>query len=154
MYKVNDKVILSQEEYDMLKDAGMLYGWAADKWRIASPGEIIPLSLEDFEAMLEKIQILQPPNEALQKAASLHKELVDESVLDVQIGGDHYKRFGDMQPWQVFARWFSKDELRGYAKGTVIAYLARDKENMREDMEKAMHTLQLYLEVSKKEGKE
>lgn len=38
-------------------------------------------------------------------------------------------------------------------KGTVIAYLCRNKENMREDIEKAKHTIELYLELSAKENK-
>jgi hypothetical protein len=72
------------------------------------------------------------------------------TTLERQVGGDHYKKFGNYQPWQVFAKWLNSEELKGYAKGTVIAYLARDKGG-REDIEKALHTLELYLELSKDE---
>lgn len=67
-------------------------------------------------------------------------------VLGTQVGGDHYKKLGAYQPWEVLARWLTSDELRGFAKGTAIAYLAREREKGGiEDIEKAVHTLQLYL---------
>lgn len=67
-------------------------------------------------------------------------------VLSTQVGGDHYKKLGAYQPWEVLARWLTSDELRGFAKGTAIAYLARERENGGiEDIEKAVHTLRLYL---------
>ena len=73
-----------------------------------------------------------------------------ENVLDVQIGGNHYKTMGDYQPWSVMARWLNAEELKGYMKGTVCAYLCREEQKgSRQDIEKALHTMQLYLEVSK-----
>ena len=75
------------------------------------------------------------------------------SALNSQIGGEHYKKFGDYQPWQVLAKWLTPEELKGFAKGTVIAYLAREADKGgRQDIEKSMHTLQLYLELSAKEA--
>lgn len=71
------------------------------------------------------------------------------SVLDSQVGGDHYKKMGDYQPWKVLAKWMTDEELRGFAKGTAIAYLAREQDKGgRQDIEKAIHTLQLYLEMT------
>ena len=73
-----------------------------------------------------------------------------ENVLDVQIGGNHYKTMGDYQPWSVMAKWLNAEELKGYMKGTVCAYLCREEQKgSREDIEKALHTMQIYLEVSK-----
>lgn len=67
-------------------------------------------------------------------------------VLSTQVGGDHYKKLGAYQPWEVLARWLTSDELRGFAKGTAIAYMAREREKGGiEDIEKAIHTLQIYL---------
>ena len=75
---------------------------------------------------------------------------VSDSVLDVQVGGDHYKKMGKYQPWEVLSRWMTPEELKGYGKGTAIAYLAREEgKGGRQDIEKAIHTLQLYLELSK-----
>ena len=70
------------------------------------------------------------------------------SVLDVQEGGDHYKKLGDYQPWEVLRRWLTPEEFRGYMKGTAIAYLAReqDKGGML-DIKKAGHTLQGLVEL-------
>jgi hypothetical protein len=76
-----------------------------------------------------------------------------KSPLDVQHGGDHYRKLGAYQPWEVLAKWMTPEELRGFAKGTVIAYLAREQDKGgRLDIEKAMHTLQIYLELSKNEA--
>lgn len=77
-------------------------------------------------------------------------ESVPESALNSQVGGEHYKKLGEFQPWNVLAKWLTPEELFGYMKGTVIAYLARNKDNPRQDAEKAMHTIQLYLELSEK----
>lgn len=114
---------------------------------------ILPLTEEEMEAYMFYRQNSIPVPTAQDIMTNPAPSHVN-STLDIQVGGDHYKRFGDMQPWQVFGRWMNADELRGHAKGTAIAYLSRDKENAREDIEKAIHTLQLYLEISAKEGKE
>lgn len=70
------------------------------------------------------------------------------SALDVQEGGDHYKKLGAYQPWEVLRRWLTPEEFRGYMKGTAIAYLAReqDKGGML-DIKKAGHTLQGLIEL-------
>lgn len=74
------------------------------------------------------------------------------SALDVQEGGDHYKKLGAYQPWEVLRHWLTPEEFRGYMKGTAIAYLAReqDKGGML-DIRKAGHTLQGLVELSEVE---
>lgn len=74
------------------------------------------------------------------------------SALDVQEGGDHYKKLGAYQPWEVLRRWLTPEEFRGYMKGTAIAYLAReqDKGGML-DIRKAGHTLQGLVELLESE---
>ena len=69
------------------------------------------------------------------------------SALDVQDGGDHYKKL-----WEVLRRWLTPEEFRGYMKGTAIAYLAReqDKGGML-DIRKAGHTLQGLVELLESE---
>lgn len=75
----------------------------------------------------------------------------DNNPFASQVGGDHYKKLGNYQPWEVLAKWLNPDELKGFMKGTVIAYLAREQDkNGREDIEKAKHTLELYLKLSEK----
>ena len=70
------------------------------------------------------------------------------SALDTQVGGDHYKKLGAYQPWEVLRHWLTPEEFRGYMKGTAIAYLARerDKGGM-QDISKAGHTLQGLVEL-------
>ena len=79
-----------------------------------------------------------------------HQAEPNASALDVQIGGDHYKTLGHHQPWEVLATWMTPEELRGYMKGTVIAYLAREQQKGGDtDIEKACHTIQLWQQVRK-----
>lgn len=70
------------------------------------------------------------------------------SALDTQVGGDHYKKLGAYQPWEVLRHWLTPEEFRGYMKGTAIAYLARerDKGGM-VDISKAGHTLEGLVEL-------
>lgn len=70
------------------------------------------------------------------------------SALDTQVGGDHYKKLGAYQPWEVLRRWLTPEEFRGYMKGTAIAYLAREKDKGGVlDIKKADHTLQGLIEL-------
>ena len=71
------------------------------------------------------------------------------SALDEQEGGDHYKKLGDYQPWIVAKKWLSPEEMKGAAKMTAIVYLCRENDKGgRQDIIKAMHTLQIYLELT------
>lgn len=71
------------------------------------------------------------------------------SALNEQKGGDHYKKLGEFQPVAVLQKWLTPEEFKGYAKGTAIAYLAREQDKGgRLDIEKAAHFLELYLELT------
>lgn len=74
---------------------------------------------------------------------------VTPSALNSQHGGDHYKKLGDYQPWSVLAKWMTPEELKGAAKKDAIKYLCREADKGgRQDIEKACHTLQIYLELT------
>ena len=61
---------------------------------------------------------------------------------DRQVGGDHYKNKGGLQPLDVIDAW----ELDFY-EGSALKYLARHKfKNGAEDLDKAIHYLQLLKE--------
>jgi len=73
------------------------------------------------------------------------------TILDQQIDGDHYTKMGQYQPWEVAANWLTPEELKGAMKLTVIAYLAREADKGGDkDIEKAAHTMQIYLELKSK----
>lgn len=60
-----------------------------------------------------------------------------------QVGGDHYKKAGQLEHWDVVA-------LMGwdYFQAQITRYVDRHKrKNGKEDLEKAMHYLQKYIEV-------
>jgi len=60
-----------------------------------------------------------------------------------QIAGDHYKKYGDIQPWDVVLAW-----NLGYLEGTALKYIARwqDKGGIN-DIKKAIHFLEKLIEV-------
>jgi len=110
---------------------------------------------EAFDALLRKqIDALPPLPGAItfeeKVELTFTGKLTQPSVLDTQINGDHYKKLGQYQPWQVAAACMTPAELRGYMKGTVLAYLMREADKGGDiDIEKAQHTIQLWQEVRK-----
>lgn len=75
------------------------------------------------------------------------------SASDIQIDGDHYRKLGDFQPWDVLAHWLTPEEYRGYQKGVAIAYLARElSKGGDSDIRKAAHHLQRLIEELDKKG--
>lgn len=66
------------------------------------------------------------------------------AVNDKQIGGNHYKQYGDLQPWDVVIKW-----NLGYLEGTALKYIARwrDKGGI-DDIKKAIHFLEKLVELN------
>lgn len=64
------------------------------------------------------------------------------SANDTQIGGDHYKKLGDIQVWDVFMRW-NLNPFCAYLLPYLIRY--REKGGI-EDLKKARHTLDKWIE--------
>ena len=62
----------------------------------------------------------------------------------IQIAGGHYKKYGDLQPWNVILAW----DL-GYLDGTALKYISRwkDKGGIT-DLKKAIHFLEKLIEVT------
>jgi hypothetical protein len=60
-----------------------------------------------------------------------------------QVAGNHYKKYGDLQPWDVITEWGL-----GYLDGTALKYIARwrDKGGI-DDIRKAIHFLEKFIEV-------
>ena len=60
---------------------------------------------------------------------------------EYQIGGNHYK--SNIEPWDAMKAWMTKEEFRGFLRGTAIKYLARagKKGSYLEDIQKANHYL-------------
>jgi len=65
------------------------------------------------------------------------------SANEKQEGGNHYKKYGDLQPWDVVIKW-----NLGYLEGTALKYIARwrDKNGI-EDIKKAIHFLEKLVET-------
>ena len=94
-----------------------------------------------------------PPTKLKTPAPTPQPEVAPDtptSALDTQVGGDHYKKLGIYQPWEVLGKWMTPEELKGAMKKEVIAYLAREADKGgRDDIKKAHHTIGIYLELTK-----
>ena len=91
----------------------------------------------------EELQVLSRnklPEESVEKSSS---------ALDKQISGDHYKSCGIQPIEYIHANGLS------YLEGNVIKYTTRhSKKNGRQDIEKAIHYLELILEMEYKDDTE
>ena len=69
------------------------------------------------------------------------------SALNEQVGGDHYKKQG-LQPFEITYQNFGYFGLKASVFTKVNKYLTRDKagSDHRENIEKAIHSLQCQLE--------
>lgn len=77
------------------------------------------------------------------------RQTVVERPLDTQVGGDHYKNLG-IQPWD-----YTFANNLGPAEHTVLRYITRwNDKNGLEDLKKARHTLDIYIEQLEKESNE
>ena len=65
--------------------------------------------------------------------------------LKKQIGGDHYKKLGHYQPWEII------DALElDFFEGNALKYLLRKKGNRVEDLKKAIHYIEHIIEKETK----
>lgn len=65
-----------------------------------------------------------------------------KSELDRQVGGSHYKDSKGIQPVE-----FILSQNLNFCSGNAIKYICRNKDNKVEDLKKAIHYLQLELEL-------
>jgi len=130
--------ILTKRAKEMLikGDIEKARGLLQEEVKKATPGTWVPVPPELAEIVGKDADgILKAP---------------EPNPLNSQVGGDHYSKLGNYQPWQVLAEWMTPEELRGFMKGTVIVYLARERDKGGyQDIEKALHTMQLWQEVRK-----
>ena len=67
-------------------------------------------------------------------------------ALDTQIAGDHYKNQG-LQPFEITFANFGYEGVRAAVYTKVNKYLTREKGKHRDNLEKAIHCLQIQLEL-------
>jgi hypothetical protein len=72
------------------------------------------------------------------------------SALDEQIGGGHYKQQG-LQPFEITYANFGYEGIRASVYTKVNKYLTREKGEHKENIEKAIHCLQIQLELLSRE---
>ena len=67
------------------------------------------------------------------------------NALDTRIGGDHYNTQG-LQPFEIAYANFGYYAIQHSVYVKVLKYLNRNKGTHREDVEKAIHCLQIQLQ--------
>jgi hypothetical protein len=149
---------LSKPQLAELRDSGMIYSDGV-QWLLTEQGrkmltDAIPTWLdkgadeEHSQHYYDHGRNKPYPSEVFQQAGVGVANGI--SAKDKQVAGDHYKKLGAYQPWEVLSHWLTPEELRGYMKGTVIAYLAREQDKGADtDIAKALHTMQLWEELRK-----
>lgn len=69
--------------------------------------------------------------------------LPSPSANSIQVGGEHYRKYGNLQPWDAIIAWGC-----GYLDGAAIKYIARYKDKGGiNDLKKAIHYLQKLIET-------
>ena len=63
------------------------------------------------------------------------------SGLDTQVGGDHYKNMA------IGVAEFAEVNGLSYLQGSVVKYTCRDKNDKIEDWRKAIHCLEMLIEL-------
>ena len=67
------------------------------------------------------------------------------SANDRQVAGDHYLKYGELQPWDLWVLW----NLNPF-QATIIKHVVRYKDKLGiTDLEKARHYLDKLIEVEK-----
>lgn len=72
-------------------------------------------------------------------------------ALQKQVGGSHYKSYGDFQPIEVCYRRYGYPGVKASLHLKVDKYLTRDKGDGLENIEKAIHCLELLRDYYVKE---
>ena len=67
------------------------------------------------------------------------------SADDNQVGGSHYSSLS-ITPWKVMESWFP-ESFPDYLLMNALKYIARNKCDKKEDIEKAKHYLEKWLEL-------
>ena len=81
--------------------------------------------------------------------AEYKRWIVRDSANAAQVGGDHYVKHGDFQPWDAWWHW----KLNAF-QGAIIKYVVRyrDKGGV-EDLKKARHCIDKLIELEESECK-
>ena len=80
------------------------------------------------------------------KGVASDYELPEGPANERQIAGEHYKKYGELQPWDVWMPW----NLNGF-QAVILKHLVRYKDkNGVEDLLKARHYLDKLIEEETK----
>ena len=118
---------------------------SGETWRIASLAFCSERTVRRVKQKMreeEEIAFCNKINAIHQKPDRVNSPPIKTTALDTQIDGDHYKKL-KIQP----VEYIHANNI-GFSEGSAIAYLTRwrDKGGVK-DLEKAIHTIQLLIEL-------
>jgi len=104
------------------------------KYPTCDCGTIHHCKYPDVKVRVPIANILTPPDPSAKSISPVNAK---------QISGDHYKKYGNLQPWDVVIAW-----KMGYLDGTALKYLTRwkDKGGI-DDLKKAIHFIEKLIEM-------
>lgn len=112
------------------------------QWDDVLPDRAAKLPLESLQRC--RLKPKPSPGFTLGDMVEGLKQRSEEATGRRQVGGNHYAKL-TIQPWDAMEEWLSAEEFRGFLKGNVIKYLARNKSH--DDLAKAHHYSQKLQEV-------
>ena len=128
---------------------------SGETWRIANLAFCSERTVRRVkQKMMEEKEIefcnkINAIHQSYPKEATVNSPPIKTTALDTQIDGDHYKKL-KIQP----VEYIHANNI-GFSEGSAIAYLTRwrDKGGAK-DLEKAIHTIQLLIELEATWAKE
>ena len=81
----------------------------------------------------------------------LERQEKQESALDTQVGGDHYKNQG-VQPFEATLANYGYKGLEAAVYNKVNKYIPREKGDKVENLEKAKHCIEILIDAAKTEA--
>lgn len=140
-FNVGDKVILAYPECEAHKAIEDFIGYVEQAYE----GECVIYKDDPEEGFWVKNSEIELIAKASAVKVEGSKELKPTSALDKQVSGNHYKDCGIQPIEYIHANGLS------YLEGNVIKYTTRhSKKNGKADIEKAIHYLELILEMEYK----
>jgi len=126
---------MSYEEYKELLDSGMLW-------------ELYPNAKGSYSKDVKGL----PEDSIPSKVEPIVTEDVkgDSSAWDSQVGGHHYKDMG-VEPLELTYKNKGYKGFEGAAYCKVNKYIGREKVDLLEDLDKAIHVIEIWKEVLKEE---
>lgn len=91
----------------------------------------------------------QLSNSAIERSVGPPIEPIPVSAMDTQVAGNHYKILG-VQPMELVLKNMGYEAFKGACYVKINKYMIRNKDNEAEQLKKARHILDMWIEEAEK----